>query len=136
MAQERIKDAKALIDGGRWEFTYYVAGYAVECALKSCVLARMIHTGWVFNESVKNVADCRTHDFQKLVGIAGILGDLNARLKESAISSDGFVDNWQTVVAWTTTSRYEAKSQAEARKLYDAISTEPDGVMKWIRNYW
>src|SRR5438552_17336 len=66
MAEERIKDAKALIDGGRWEFAYYATGYAVECALKSCLLARMIHTGWVFQEKVK-VDECLTHDFQKLI---------------------------------------------------------------------
>jgi hypothetical protein len=53
MANERIKDTKALIDGKRWEFAYYAAGYAVECALKSCVLARMIYTGWVFDDDVK-----------------------------------------------------------------------------------
>jgi len=67
MAEERIKDAKALIDGGRWEFAYYTVGYTVECALKSCVLARMIHTDWVFDEQVKRVDDCRTHDFTKLI---------------------------------------------------------------------
>jgi len=39
MAEERLRDAKALLDGQRWEFAYYSAGYAVECALKSCVLA-------------------------------------------------------------------------------------------------
>jgi HEPN domain-containing protein len=47
MTEERLKDAKALLDGGRWEFAYYVAGYAVECGLKSCILARMIYTGWL-----------------------------------------------------------------------------------------
>ena len=50
MAKERLKDAETLIDGSRWEFSYYAAGYAIECALKSCILARMIHTGWIFKE--------------------------------------------------------------------------------------
>jgi HEPN domain-containing protein len=53
MAEVRIKDAKALLDAGRWEFAYYVAGYSVECALKPCVLARMIISGWVFKEEKK-----------------------------------------------------------------------------------
>ncbi len=44
MAQERILDAEALINGDRWAYAFYVAGYAVECALKSCILARMIHS--------------------------------------------------------------------------------------------
>ncbi|NJR43126.1 MAG: HEPN domain-containing protein, partial [Akkermansiaceae bacterium] len=41
LAEERVRDAEALLAGGRWEFAYYSAGYAVECALKSCLLARM-----------------------------------------------------------------------------------------------
>lgn len=50
MAEERIKDARALIRGKRWGFAYYVAGYSIECALKSCILARMIHTATIFDE--------------------------------------------------------------------------------------
>lgn len=55
MTEERIKDAKVLIRGKRWEFAYYTAGYAVECALKSCLLARMVQTGWVFDEKTKTL---------------------------------------------------------------------------------
>jgi hypothetical protein len=29
MAEERIRDAQALLDGRRREFAYYIAGYAV-----------------------------------------------------------------------------------------------------------
>jgi hypothetical protein len=46
----RLLDAQALLAAGRWKFAYYAAGYAVECALKSCVLSRMVETGWVFEE--------------------------------------------------------------------------------------
>ena len=41
---------RALIRGKRWGFAYYVAGYSIECHLKSCLLARMIYTAKVFNE--------------------------------------------------------------------------------------
>jgi hypothetical protein len=81
MAQERIEDAKILIDGGRWWFGYYVSGYAVECALKACVLAQMVGTGWVFLEDEKKLRECRTHDFMRLISIAGMHDPLNARLK-------------------------------------------------------
>ena len=76
MAEERLKDAQTLIDGSRWEFSYDAAGYAVECALKSCILARMIYTAWVFED--KWVAkDCLTHEFGKLVSLAGLTDQLN-----------------------------------------------------------
>jgi HEPN domain-containing protein len=75
LAQDRVLDADALIKGGRWSLAYYVAGYAVECALKSCLLARMVHTGWVFQEKIK-IDECLTHDFGKLINLAGLTPEL------------------------------------------------------------
>jgi hypothetical protein len=136
MAEERIKDAKTLIDGGRWEFAYYAAGYAIECALKSCLLARMIYTGWVFDEDNKKVDDCRVHEFLKLIQIAGMKDDLNNKVKASAAAGDDFVTNWNTVIEWKVTSRYEPKTENDAKKLYAAITDDTHGVLKWIRSYW
>jgi HEPN domain-containing protein len=135
MARERTLDAKALIDGGRWAYAYYVAGYAVECALKSCLLARMIHTGWVFQEKVK-VDECLTHDFGKLIRLAGLTDELNANLAASAAAGGAFVANWATVNQWGVTTRYESKAEPEAKSLYAAITHDPDGVFRWIQNYW
>jgi hypothetical protein len=41
LAMDRIADAKALLAAKRWAGAYYLAGYAVECALKACVLVRL-----------------------------------------------------------------------------------------------
>jgi HEPN domain-containing protein len=135
LSEERIRDAKTLLDGGRWEFAYYTAGYVVECALKSCVLARMIHTGWVFDVENKRIDDCRVHDFTKLVHIAGLDDELINRLRASATSGDGFVANWDIVKGWSVTTRYQSKPEIEAKRLYSAITDDPHGVLKWIRNY-
>jgi hypothetical protein len=135
MAEDRILDAKALLDGSRWAYAYYVAGYAVECSLKACLLARMGHTGWVFKDKVK-IDECLVHEFMKLIHIAGMTGELNANLQTSAAAGGEFVGNWNTVDQWKVTSRYESKTEAEARALYAAITDEPHGVLRWIRNYW
>lgn len=135
MAEERLKDAQTLLDGSRWEFAYYAAGYAVECALKSCILARMIHTAWVFEEKW-DAKGCLTHDFVKLVLLAGLTDQLNDYLKTSHAAGGEFAANWAAAEKWTVTSRYEAKSEEEARKLFAAIADEPYGVLRWIRNYW
>src|SRR4029077_9085842 len=92
LVQERILDADALITRGRWSFAYYVAGYAVECSLKSCLLARMIHTGWVFQEKVK-IDYCLTHDFSKWIQLAGLTDELNANLAASTAGNGAFVGN-------------------------------------------
>jgi len=142
MAEVRIKDAKVLLDGGRWEFAYYTAGYAVECALKSCLLARMIHTAWVFEEKWQ-ARECLTHDFEELVRLAGLIPELNARQAASAAAAapggprgGAFTTNWGLAIQWKVESRYLAKTEAEARALYDAITNLPDGVLEWIRNFW
>jgi hypothetical protein len=135
MAEERLKDAKVLIDGGRWEFGYYAAGYAVECALKSCILARMIHTAWVFEEKWE-AKGCLTHEFAKLVHLAGLTDQLYADLKASSAAGREFATNWRTAEAWTVSSRYEARTEAEAKGLYAAIADEPHGVLRWTRTYW
>lgn len=131
MAEDRILDASALRDAGRWAYAYYVAGYAVECALKSCVLAQMIHTGGVFTNK-KFAEDCFTHDFGSLVKLAGLTPMLNAELAANPV----FVGFWGTVGLWKETSRYEPKTQPEADTLYMAITDSTNGVMRWIRNYW
>jgi hypothetical protein len=135
LATERIYDADALLAGGRWAFAYYVAGYAVECALKSSVLARMVVTGGVFQDK-KFAADCWTHDFDELINVAGLAPELNARLAASAAAGDAFVTNWGIVTQWKETVRYETKTEGKARDLYRAITDNPDGVLLWIQNYW
>jgi hypothetical protein len=135
LAEERILDADALIKGRRWSYAYYVAGYVVECGLKSCVLARMVHTGWVFQEKAK-IDQCLTHDFGELIRIAGLTSELNAAFAASANAGGEFVGNWGTAIQWKVTSRYENKSEQEAKALYDAITDNAHGVMLWIRNYW
>ncbi|MBI1900866.1 MAG: hypothetical protein HYS13_07115 [Planctomycetia bacterium] len=131
MAVERILDAAALLAGDRWSFAYYVAGYAVECALNSCVLARMIHTGGVFKDK-RFAEQCFTHDFVQLVRLAGLQQELNARLA----AGGAFPAFWGTALQWRETSRYETKTEAETKSLYEAIINDPDGVLRWTRSYW
>ena len=135
MALERLLDAEALLREGRWSFAYYVAGYAVECALKSCVLARMIHTGGVFIDN-KISEHCLTHDFEQLIRSAGLTQELNVQLKASVATDGVFTSHWNSVLQWKETSRYEAKTEAEARTLHEAISAQPNGVLQWIQQYW
>ena len=131
MAIERLLDAEVLLAGGRWSFAYYVAGYAVECALKSCVLTRMVETGGVFTDR-KFAEKCWTHDFEELINLAG----LRLILQSGFGASAAFAGFWQVAKACEDTSRYQAKTRAEAEALFEAISHDPDGVMKWVQNYW
>lgn len=37
LSRIRLKETKALLELGFWDGAYYLAGYAVECALKACI---------------------------------------------------------------------------------------------------
>jgi hypothetical protein len=136
LSAERILDARALIAAKRWEFAYYSAGYAVECALKSCVLARMIHTGWIFREETKDLRECRTHNFSTLIRLAGMKDDLELKLKDSVHRKEPFAENWEIAATWTVDSRYRITTEVEAVTLFNAIAEQPHVVLTWIHNYW
>ena len=134
LAQDRVDDATVLICAGRWSAAYHLIGYALECGLKSCVLAHVQNTGMIFRDRnyLKNLADCWTHDLDKLVQLAGLTADLG---KTVAVNAN-LQSNWLVAKDWKETSRYEEKTEIEARDLYEAITNEPDGVLLWIRTSW
>ena len=74
--------------------------------------------------------------FSKLIDLAGMKDLLDAEIQVSKAAGNEFAGNWTTAEDWTVTSRYEAKTEAEARKLFAAISDKPYGVLQWIQTYW
>lgn len=138
LSAERLKDARALLQKRRYSFAYYAAGYAVECALKACVLSRMTVTGWVFatGEKKKSLQDVFTHDFQQLIAIAGLNGELSDALRAAVAAGTRFPVYWETVNRWAVDDRYVPKTRTEAEELFTAITAKPDGVLLWIKTFW
>jgi hypothetical protein len=130
---ERRRDAEALLRQHRWGFAYSATGYVVELGLKSCVLTRMIHTGWVFAGKLP-VKSFMTHDFQELVQLSRLDKELAAELA----TNKAFARNWGNVLRWKETVRYDwaDKTRSDAEELYKAVADEPDGVQAWLRRYW
>ena len=134
IAKARLKDAKVLLGRKRWSGAYYLCGYALECALKSCLLRYLGESGAVFGDPsyLKKLADCWTHDLGKLVNLAGLDADFGiARGANPALENF-----WKVAKDWEETSRYEEKTEAEAKALYEAVSHNPDGVFRWIQSRW
>lgn len=131
LAEDRILDAQALLVANRWAGAYYLAGYAVECALKSCILVRVNNSGVIFQEK-KFSEQCWTHDVEKLVELA----DLKVARDTDAASNPARDKYWLTVRDWDEASRYQQKTQSKAQELFDAVNDNTNGVLQWIRNYW
>jgi hypothetical protein len=116
----------------RWSAAYYLVGYAVECGLKSCILARIAAHPEVIFEDKRFSQDAWSHDIENLVRVAGLEADHEAAILASA----AFHNNWQTARDWNERSRYARKTQGDAQQLFDAITDAAAGVMQWIRARW
>jgi HEPN domain-containing protein len=134
LAKERVRDAEVLLAGGQWSGAYYLAGYAVECALKSCILHYLERSGMLFRERtyLKKLGECWTHELDKLLELAGLTVEHRLAIQANPVLR-GY---WGVASDWKETSRYEQKTEAEARALHQAITHDPDGVLKWIQIHW
>lgn len=132
LADRWLVDAKALLDAQRWESAYYVAGYAVECGLKTCVLAHVAAAPEVIFIDRKFSEKAWTHSLLDLVKLAGL--EPTRQVDTGANRALGRY--WLFVKDWNEQTRYDAMSKKMAKKLYTAITNKPNGVMQWIKAHW
>ncbi|MFF0489344.1 HEPN domain-containing protein [Nocardia sp. NPDC004068] len=128
MAKRRLREAEALIAAGEWSGAYYLAGYAVECALKACILKSIKK----FHMPNKELSKSWTHDLTTLLKEANLVTAQQIK----AGKDSRFGRNWAVVKDWTEASRYETKTEQDARELVEAISARRSGVMAWVKSHW
>jgi len=129
LADVRIAEAAALLGQGMYDGAYYLAGYAIECALKACV-AKLTNQ---YDFPDKQLANrCFTHNIEELVKVAG----LEAQRDTDVAADADLKTNWTTVKDWSEASRYARKTLAEAQGIYDAITEATHGVLPWLKLHW
>jgi hypothetical protein len=131
LAEERLADAESLLAAGRWSGAYYLAGYAVECGLKACILVHVERTGAIFLDR-KFLEKCFTHRFEDLLYAA----NLKQELTQASRFNSAFADNWSMASLWNSDSRYLTCTETKARDLFQAIGNPDSGVLPWIRRHW
>ena len=128
LAELRLQDAEAMLQVGRYEAAYYLAGYAVECAIKACIAKR---TG-AESFPPRNAARLYTHHFGTLLQAV----DLEQPLRAAASPGSAFARNWAVVEDWSEESRYTWPTEQDARALCQAIGDPQEGVLEWFRQRW
>lgn len=123
---QMLADAQTLLDAGRAANAYYLAGYAVEMALKAVIARRFTAEDLPDRRFVSEV---HTHDVSILLKLAQMQNALNA-------GGLPLQRSWATVSGWSERSRYEFASQAEAVELLAAIADPVDGVFPWLTTFW
>ena len=128
LALERIEDAKALLDAKRYSAAYYIAGYAVECALKSCIAGKTGKDDFPPKDGNKYY----THSIEQLLKYA----DLDVEYDERKRADADFAASMTLVTDWKEEARYQTTDQRKAEELFRAITDDERGVLPWLRAYW
>lgn len=128
-AKAKLADAILLLENKRFSNAYYLAGYAVELAIKSCISRKFLPD--VIPDRAYVDATYK-HSLKELIGTAGLTADLNEKIRADAT----FAMHWSYVARWTETSRYEAIDSYTSQTMIAAITDRTSGVLKWIEQYW
>lgn len=128
-AEAKLHDSLLLLENRRAGNAYYLAGYCVELGLKA-VIASQISADTIPERAI--LTGVLTHEFDKLIGLAGLRDELRATQKDDA----EFAANWGIAARWTPESRYRNIILIEAQYLVQAIADRDHGVLQWIRQYW
>ena len=129
LAQIRLEDAILLLQNKKASSAYYLAGYAVELALKACA-AKLFQNNTIPDKNLVNAL--YTHSLENLMATSGLLPELKTAIKNDPV----FGANWGIVTKWTESSRYEFWDTMAATTLIQAIINENHGVFPWVKNHW
>ena len=129
IAEVRLRESKALLAAGFPDGAYYLAGYAVECALKACSAKRTRQHDF---PDKKLVNDSHTHNLKELLRLA----ELNIELETMIAADAGMASALDKIQDWSETSRYRRKTAQDAADLLKAVEDQPGGLLPWIRLHW
>jgi len=129
LAEIRVKEAKVLLDNQCFDGAYYLLGYAVECALKSCISKQFKEHDF---PELKTVRDSYTHNLEKLLVVAG----LKQHLYNQWQTMPKLRTNWLIVTTWSEQARYQHNmAQFTAQDLYNAVTENQTGILSWLKNF-
>ena len=130
LTRQRLREARALLRASHHSGAYYLAGYAVECALKACIAGKTQRYEFPDRE---RVVQSHTHKLDALVALAGLKKALEADMVDDA----ALRLNWNIVKQWSEHARYRTDLQkTDALELYSAISGRNGGLLPWIKRRW
>jgi HEPN domain-containing protein len=129
LSSARLREARILFRAGEYSGAYYLAGYAIECALKARFAKGVKRYDF---PDRKGAGKIFTHKLGELVTLA----NLDAELLVAIQASSRFASGWELVCKWTEEGRYSGWTRDDAEAILEAIAGRKDGVLPWIKRHW
>mgnify|MGYP001358297154 CR=1 FL=1 len=131
LADLRLREARELLKKGYPNGANYLAGYAVECALKACIAKKT--RKYEFPPEPAEIRLMYSHSFKDLLKAA----DLDTVLAADRRADRDLDIYWNRLDSWGVALRYETSlSRADAQDLLNALDEPTHGVMQWLRAHW
>ena len=130
LANIRIAEAQAFLAAGFPAGAYYLAGYAVECAIKACIAKNVQQYDFPDKDRVNQ---SYSHSLVQFIRAANLEVEFNdANSKNKALD-----DFWKVVKDWSESKRYDATiTTTKATSLIAAITDPANGVLPWLMQRW
>ena len=142
LASLRIDEANTLLAQNYPDGAFYLAGYAVKCALKSAICKTLdiddfidMYSSKAHSAKVKDdiVQKFKTHDYGTLLVLSGLYFKLEETLAtDEALSNACF---FIRTVTWTEQYRYEITARKEQTIVQEFISSV-NTLLQWIKTHW
>lgn len=129
LARSKLGDARFLLRHSRDFSAYYLAGYAIEFALKAVIARQMEHH---VLPDPKFIREVYHHDLDKLVGLSRLRPALDSDRKSNARLNA----NWAIVSDWKVESRYELIDRVRSRAMVKAVGGPSTGIFQWVQHHW
>ena len=107
---------------------YYLAGYAIECALKAKIASQFRANEIPDKTLINNIYQ---HGLDKLLGLA----NLKEEQAEAENHDPEFRRYWTVTTNWKAEARYKIWSLEDATDMLEAVGGDR-GLMQWLRSRW
>jgi HEPN domain-containing protein len=130
LAELRLEEAQILFRAHAYDGAYYLAGYAVECALKACV-AKQIRE---FDFPEKRLVErSYTHNLTQLLEVSGV----KVEFETASRADEALGLSWSVVKDWSEASRYTIETtEKSAHNMLLGVGDETTGVLVWLKKHW
>jgi hypothetical protein len=128
LSETRLREANALFAVQEYSGCYYLAGYAIECALRSCIAKETREFDFPDKDRAHK---SYSHSPLELVKVADLYSDLQISMRANPLLEA----RWTVVIKWSEQSRYQIWNETDAKALLGAV-TDANGVLPWIKQRW
>jgi len=116
LSNARIREAKILFAAEEYSGAYYLAGYAIECALKARIAKATQQHDFSDKERAQKSYSHRPLDLMRVA-------DLYSEFQAAILSDSILATSWTVVSGWTEQSRYETWIAADADGLLKSYAS-------------